>query len=214
MKKELDEKLCVKYPKIFVDRHADMRTTAMCWGFEHGNGWYWLIDQLCSNLQWNTDHNNKDHVIKNKFLRKFIPILLNVLEKIPGKYHFAEKKKPDLLAIFRSYLIGKVSKWRSSLEWIDIESNKYPQIVATQVKEKFGGLRFYVVGASDKQWTMIELTENLSYHICETCGSTKDVGQTQGWIYTLCKECVDKEPDKYKTWIKNEDRTKETDCEF
>ena len=29
MTTELDNKLCTKYPKIFADRHADMRTTAM-----------------------------------------------------------------------------------------------------------------------------------------------------------------------------------------
>jgi hypothetical protein len=38
MKQELDEQLCAKYPKIFVNRHADMKTTAMCWGFECGDG--------------------------------------------------------------------------------------------------------------------------------------------------------------------------------
>jgi len=30
MRKELDEALCARYPLIFKDRNADMRTTAMC----------------------------------------------------------------------------------------------------------------------------------------------------------------------------------------
>jgi len=50
MRKELDEALCAKYPLIFKDRNADMRTTAMCWGLECGDGWYNIIDVLCGLL--------------------------------------------------------------------------------------------------------------------------------------------------------------------
>ena len=52
MKPELDKALCEKYPKIFVNRHADMSTTAMCWGLEVGDGWYNLIDTLCEALTY------------------------------------------------------------------------------------------------------------------------------------------------------------------
>ena len=38
MKKELDEALVAKYPKIFKYRHAPMTHTAMCWGFDCGDG--------------------------------------------------------------------------------------------------------------------------------------------------------------------------------
>ena len=50
MRKELDEKLCEKYPLIFKNRHADMTETAMCWGFECGDGWFNIIDVLCGLL--------------------------------------------------------------------------------------------------------------------------------------------------------------------
>ena len=46
MRQELDEELCKKYPKIFKDRHAPMTETAMCWGFDIGDGWYQIIDSL------------------------------------------------------------------------------------------------------------------------------------------------------------------------
>ena len=115
MRKELDEKLCAKYPKIFADRHGDMRTTAMCWGFECGDGWYWLIDSLCSNLQWNTDNNNKTNVIENKTLRKLIPFLEKLIRKIPGKYSLKRKKQINPLVIFRGFLLGKLFDWEKSL---------------------------------------------------------------------------------------------------
>lgn len=176
MTNELDKKLVKKYPKIFADRYGDMRNTAMCWGFECGDGWYNIIDLLCSDLQWNTDNNNKDYVIKNKFLRKFIPILLKLTEYIPK---------------FKHKLRNKISNWRSNLEFIYVESNRYPQVVATQVKEKFGGLRFYERGASERQYAVISFVESLSYNTCEKCGSMKDIGRTEGWISTLCKDCAD-----------------------
>ncbi|MBU0846943.1 hypothetical protein KKH23_07095 [Patescibacteria group bacterium] len=57
MKKELDDLLVKKYPKIFRDRYADMRTTAMCWGFEFSEGWMWLMDSLCNCIQSYIDNN-------------------------------------------------------------------------------------------------------------------------------------------------------------
>jgi len=45
-----------------------------------------------------------------------------------------------------------------------------PQVVATQVKEKFGSLHFRVHAASDRQRVMIALAERASTRICEVCG--------------------------------------------
>lgn len=58
MKKELEEKIFEKYPMIFRQKDLSMKETAMCWGIECGDGWYWLIDKLCSNLQFNIDNNS------------------------------------------------------------------------------------------------------------------------------------------------------------
>ena len=63
---------------------------------------------------------------------------------------------------------------------------------ATQVKEKYGGLRFYVCGANDEQWKYIEAVELMSYGVCENCGTTIDVHQTKGWISSLCPKCMRK----------------------
>lgn len=65
---------------------------------------------------------------------------------------------------------------------------------STQIKEKYGGLRFYINGATDEVWNLISKAEEESYHICEICGSTQQVGSTQeGWVYTRCKKCAEKE---------------------
>ncbi|BBQ02517.1 hypothetical protein BSFA1_76450 (plasmid) [Burkholderia sp. SFA1] len=45
-----------------------------------------------------------------------------------------------------------------------------PQLVARQVKEKFGGLRLYVQAGSDVQRGMITLAEAMSHRICDLYG--------------------------------------------
>jgi hypothetical protein len=72
-------------------------------------------------------------------------------------------------------------------------------IVAAQIKEKFGGLRFYVNDIpNDTLWDEIHgdkgcITEAevKSLETCENCGKPgKIVGE--GWIRTLCDECNEK----------------------
>lgn len=46
MDAELDLKLCTKYPKLYAQRGLDMKQTAMCWGFQCGDGWFKLLDTL------------------------------------------------------------------------------------------------------------------------------------------------------------------------
>ena len=60
MKQELDELLCTKYPKMMVNRNKDMKETCMCWGFECGDGWFNILDQLMSNIQHHIDWNNQN----------------------------------------------------------------------------------------------------------------------------------------------------------
>ena len=122
MREELDKQLCEKYPKIFADRFGDMRTTAMCWGFECGDGWYNILDNLCWVIQSHIDQ----------------------------------------------------------IELVE-------QVVATQVKEKFGTLRFYIYGGDDYIQGAIAMAEEMSARTCEVCGKP---GKPQGggWIRTTCGE--------------------------
>ena len=61
------------------------------------------------------------------------------------------------------------------------------QVVAAQVKEKFGGLRFYVDGGDDWVYGAISMAESISYRTCEVCGAP---GKTRGtgWVRTTCDE--------------------------
>jgi len=58
---------------------------------------------------------------------------------------------------------------------------------AAQVKEKFGGLRFYTDGGDDFINGLISMAESISYMTCEICGSK---GKPEGrWVKTLCDSC-------------------------
>ena len=67
------------------------------------------------------------------------------------------------------------------------DSEPVPQLEATQVKEKFGGLRFYYDGGDEHIEGMVRLAETMSYKICELCGD-KGAPQGSGWIITRCEK--------------------------
>jgi len=119
MNKENTKYLLEKYPDLYRQYHLSMRETCMCWGFECGDGWLTIIDDL--------------------------------------------------------------SKKITELD---------PNVQAAQVKEKFGGLRFYIDGGSDEVHKLIEEAEEESYKTCEKCGTKENVSQTKtGWVKTLCDKC-------------------------
>ena len=126
MRSELDKQLCEKYPKIFADRYKPMTETAMCWGFDIGDGWYQIIDSLCDQIQHHIDWKNRD-------------------------------------------------------------GEKVVQVVATQVKEKFGGLRFYHSGGDNTIYGMVSMAESWAANTCEVCGKPGKL-RGGGWLYTACDE--------------------------
>jgi hypothetical protein len=62
--------------------------------------------------------------------------------------------------------------------------------VVQQIKEKFGGLRFYYTGGDDKISGMVEVAEEWASRVCEECGSPA-TKQTSGWIKTVCDKHYD-----------------------
>jgi len=67
-----------------------------------------------------------------------------------------------------------------------------------QVKEKFGGLRFYIYEGSNEIHERISKAENQSYEICEVTGKPGQLRTDLGWIETLCDEEYEKRIAKRK----------------
>ena len=59
------------------------------------------------------------------------------------------------------------------------------QVVVEQIKEKFGGLRFYYNGGDEKIQGMVRMAEAWADRSCEECGAPGTAGG-KGWIRTLC----------------------------
>lgn len=51
MTPEHDKTLCRDFPLLYKDRHLDIRSTCMSWGFECGDGWFQLLYDLSEKIE-------------------------------------------------------------------------------------------------------------------------------------------------------------------
>lgn len=156
MSPELDRELCERYPLIFKNRHASMRESAMCWGFEHGDGWFHVLDTLCA-------------------------LLYAPYREAVEEYEYAREYE-GTVPYEGAEVITAIDVERARLAKV-VAADAIP--VAMQVKEKFGTLRFYVGGASEQAYHYIEFAEALSARTCEECGAPGQT-RGSGWVRTLC----------------------------
>jgi hypothetical protein len=108
-----------------------------------------------------------------------------LIENFPGLYAGVTKPLTESLMGF-GFECG--DGWFELLKELSEKLEPYG-VEAVQVKEKFGGLRFYLAGgALDEVWDLIDEAEDRSETICEACG---EPGIVRGisWVQTLCDEC-------------------------
>jgi len=82
------------------------------------------------------------------------------------------------------------------VQWIDerikngeteqLEMYGFPR--ASQIKEKFGTLRFYLTVGTDEMHKIVSKAEKKSAKICEQCGAKGKLRGT-GWVFTMCNKC-------------------------
>jgi len=112
--------------------------------------------------------------------------LLNVINHRLKRYRDVVRIKADVIA-----------SGKEPLPWIaeyfkKHDSDPLETFQIDQIKEKFGGLRFYWSGVKGEDAAHIEgairVTEGLSYIVCELCGAPGECGTVphSGYIQTLC----------------------------
>ena len=84
-------------------------------------------------------------------------------------------------------LIRKLSEKIEGYNRVHLDS----PVVAVQVKEKFGTLRFYVSNNPEEVCNWIDEAETESEVVCEQCGKLGKL-RGEGWLYTMCDECWEK----------------------
>lgn len=83
----------------------------------------------------------------------------------------------------------------------NLSEENQERFYVTQVKEKYGGLRFYTSFGGEDIWALIDKAENDSLEICELCGIGGTLHTTSpqgrfGWVRTLCPACAVRDSDR------------------
>jgi hypothetical protein len=91
-------------------------------------------------------------------------------------------------------------------DWKEKQGNFIPQVAVEQIKEKFGGLRFYYIGGDDAVDGMVRMAESWASNTCEECGKPGQ-SRTGGWIKTLCDEHDAERQAQFKERFKNNDQS-------
>jgi hypothetical protein len=68
------------------------------------------------------------------------------------------------------------------------DHNDAPQIVAQQIKERGGVLRFHAFNRTDRQDGMIQMAEAMSARICDVCGQSGKRVDIGSQVSTRCPE--------------------------
>lgn len=89
---------------------------------------------------------------------------------------------------------GHIESNRDRIKWCKQTGQEppeeIPQVVATQVKEKYGTLRFYYDGGDEFIHGATYMAEAMSAKTCEVCGNPGHV-RGGGWVRTLCDSHTD-----------------------
>lgn len=157
MDAELDNFLTKRYPNIFVDRNASISESCMAWGFACGNGWFHVINTACGLIDSHINHIKSENIRNAEYVRKI------------------EAKEDVSDWLLDSYKRGKLSQ------------KSVPFFKASQIKEKFGTLRFYYAGGDDYIDGVVNFAEAMTAKTCEVCG---DVGRLvgRGYVSTKCEK--------------------------
>lgn len=180
MKPELENILCNKYPKIFSKSEAG-DDAMLTWGIGAGDGWFPVIDNGCSLIQSHIDYLRKTKARALKYNRMLARAIAG--DNVGLMWHHSTK--------------GIQNQWQKLAYLSDLENPRLlsvpelcDQVVATQIKEKFGTLRFYYSGGDDFTGGVIDMMEKMTETTCEDCGSIGTVTSNGGWLRNRCAACI------------------------
>ena len=152
-----------KFPKMYKGKRYG--------GFAIGEGWWHIIESLSANIYHHVEHQ------RNMRLRD--------LRKVRAK-----RQGLEALITFHQGKAKVASDWHVENAEEDMQEEiqvtpRLNHINVAQIKEKFGGLRFYYDGGDEYISGLESMAESWAARTCETCG---DRGERRhgGWVRTLC----------------------------
>lgn len=170
-------RLLKKYPLIYRGYWGSIRASCMPFGFECQKGWYKIIDRLSNKIYAELAKHYPWYVLKyGHIIHYFIQRWNNFIHKFKWpkeNLYFPDSKVPYKMPFFYRLKI-KDPYWFS----------------VTQVKEKYGTLRYYTNFCNDNIDKFIEEAERASSKTCETCGKPGKTVAPNRWYFTACKKCL------------------------
>lgn len=130
----------------------------------------------------------------------------NFIEKMHADYPIMFSRPYGGIAIGEGWwpIIESLCKQIDNhVKWKQEQKEKYgrwegcPDVIVSQIKEKFGGLRFYYDGGDDTVDGMTRMAESWAARTCERCGMPGK-SRSRGWIQTLCDEHEAERQEKMK----------------
>lgn len=114
----------------------------------------------------------------------------NIIDAACGtiEWHIAQERKEKAHALRKMRRGANLYNWEEKI----INTPSVQWMVASQVKEKFGTLRFYASGGDSYCEGVIAMAEYMSSITCDVCGRRGSV-QGKGWLVTRCEKCKTKE---------------------
>lgn len=114
---------------------------------------------------------------------------LKLVKQYPTLY---SKYKGDMRETCMAWGLTCGDGWYEIIDELSSKLEPYG-VVAAQVKEKFGGLRFYLESYPkdkfDEIHNLIQTAEMKSFTICEVCGSEEATRKGKFYVQTLCDKC-------------------------
>ena len=177
MDERLEKILVERYPVMFQDYRGDMKKTCMAWGMSCGDGWFSLIDEMCSQIAIMIAKSDKKviaHQVKEKFgsLRFYYGI-----EGAPTRFEKMHWK-------IRTFVFSR--KWGRQYNKLNSFRKKFHKTLNEKISD------------------IISNAEMKSYEICETCGQPGD-RKGGGWVTTACDECDKKFEEGKRAWTHPDD---------
>lgn len=179
MSPELEHKLVKRFRWLYAGYGGDIRSEGLYFGLQHGDGWFDLIWMLSLALE------EEYKATYPWYKRLYHSIAMRLPRQVTDGWNNLMKKQPNFIQKKVSFG-DTVSYLPRFYFWLP----HYPR--ASQIKEKYGTLRFYMTCETDKMDSYITVAEHASESTCETCGKGGQM-RGKGWYYTACKEHSKKE---------------------
>ena len=172
---EFAKKMAEKYPRYFGE---DKRYGGFC----IGEGWYPIIEALIGQIDHHIKWRRKSRLRDLRLVRAKARGRDAVIKFLAGSRTPTEWDEDRADEIMNEEV--RVTPY---VQWIHVD----------QIKEKFGGLRFYYQFGDDTISGMVNMAESWAARTCEQCGNIGE-RRSGGWVRTLCDEHEAERQAKYK----------------